>query len=460
MKKNTTISTVFTSLVIAMTSANAAEIEVTINGSGTIKAIEAEQECNETCTIANELATNTLQASNDSFTGWTGQKCDAGNEIITAQAFERLSNVPGGAKTLSTADVNQDQLTDLAYISLFNGQIGVLTNQGGQEFTNVVIAENLNYPSAIAFSDWDYDGDNDLIAVEHNASKLKLYSNDGIGNFSFTKDISIPGYKPYAISVADINQDNSPDIAISSFSANTSGNLQTLVNSIGGAETNWFINNGQDDFELFQELSTTAAITTDVHLDTEKNTIELVTAEIESGDIAIYTMAIDSQEVNRSVVTTGTGAYGAVFGDIDNNGTIDVLSAHYRPSNLQISYRNNEGTFTSQQKYTNFPEGVTATAIVDIDNNSYKDIVTGEFNSNKFIFAKTTSYKDCIISTDNKIQITANFSNSQSTNNNTNSTTPNATAESSSGGGNLHYGYLLFTVLLIAMRQRMFSTNL
>lgn len=438
--------------LLITTSINSAEIELSINGSGTVNAIEAETECNENCTIINDLATNTLQAiaTSGAFTGWSGQQCDAGNGMLLSNSIETLGFVPDGAKTLAAADINQDTFEDLAYISLFDGQVGFFINEGNGSFTRQALAQNLNYPAALTFYDWDNDGDEDLLVTEYGANNIKLYSNNGNGSFTFTKDMRINGVKAYAISVNDINQDNIPDLALSSFTANTSGDLSVLVNSIKSAETAWFINNGQDQFELAYSVSPTAAITLDSYKKPDINTVDLVAAEIQSGDTAIYRLDLESELSTRRLVGNGTSVYGVSFDDIDNNGTIDVLTSQYQSKRLQLFYQQADSTFSAPKVITGFDQGLTATAFIDIDNNGYKDLVTGEFNNNKFVYVQAEGYQDCIINSESKIKVTANFEQQSSTQSSAN-TVQDSKKDSSSGGASFILSFLL--LLIFAYRK-------
>lgn len=443
--------------ILFNTSVNSAEIEISINGNGTVNALEAATECSENCTIINDLAINTLQAiaTSGKFTGWSGQQCDAGNGMLLGNTIETLGFVPDGAKTLASADINQDTLEDLAYISLFDGQVGFFINEGNGNFTRQAVAQDLNYPAALAVYDWDGDGDEDLIVTEYGANNIKLYSNDGNGSFSFTKDMRVNGSRPYAISVNDINQDNIPDIAISSFTANTSGNLSVLVDSIKSADTAWFINNGQDQFELAYSVSEVAAITIDSTTNPQNNTVDLVTAEIQSGDIAVYKYDAESESMTRKLVGNGPSVYGASFDDIDGNGTADVLTSHYQSKKLQLFYQQADGTFSDPAVITGFEEGLTATAFIDIDNNGYKDLVTGEFNNNKFVYVHAEGYRDCVVTSESKIKVTANFEQQASTPSSTSATTSSTSSGGSSGGASFLLSFFAF--LILAFRKHAVS---
>ncbi|MDO6612165.1 VCBS repeat-containing protein [Shewanella sp. 1_MG-2023] len=431
----------------------AAEIHLSITGEGTVTAKEAGVECSEDCIIENSLPINTLLTNTiegSQFVGWTGQQCDAGEQVTLSGSYSVFNQSSGGAKTLDAADINGDGVTDLAKLNLFTGKLSTLINQGDGSFDSVSIDDDLGYPTALTFHDWDGDNDQDLLVIDYSYRFIKLYSNDGNGNFALKKDITIDGVTPYAIAVEDINNDGFPDLALSSFTASTNGDLFDLVNSINSQHISLYINDGNDSFSHYITLSENAAMTLDVHRKPDSGRIDVVAAEIINGEVALYSLTGDT--VNRQVVDSGGGTYGAAFGDIDGNGTADVLAAHYRPSTLNLIYANEDGTFEAAQNVGVFSDGVTATTFIDINNDGYQDVATGIFNDNQFISFETKGYVNCVISKDAKVTLTANFSS------NAVQTEVKKSTDSSDGGG-LGWAAIIMIGLSSLFRRKYLSTN-
>ncbi|MDP2561373.1 VCBS repeat-containing protein [Psychrobium sp. 1_MG-2023] len=448
MKNKLKFSALLVSSCLVNSQANAVDIDLTIVGKGTVNVAENSVECKESCTINNNDQVNTLVPSvqdSGKFLGWTGQQCDSGNQVVVEQNFNLIHKAPSGAKTLSAADIDNDGKLDLAAISLFNGQVQILKNQGDASFNATSLASGLRYPTAMDFFDWDNDGDQDLLVAEYTSKLIKVYLNDGNGDFSHQNDISLGGAAVYAIAIEDLNEDGLPDLVVSSFSANISGNLQTLVDSIRQGETRWYLNNGNDDFTASTVLSNTAAITLDVHKNQSLGSIDVVAAEIEDGDIAVY--RLNNSTVTRELVANGRGAYGAAFSDIDNNGHMDVLSTHYEPSVAKLTYGYEGGSFSGETDIMTFKEGVTATAFIDVNEDGYLDALVSEFNSNDFGYIETISYKDCVVSSSAATSVTANFSEETTPEVSPTPPSPKAKDSGSSGGS---FGYALFALLLLS----------
>jgi hypothetical protein len=447
MKKNI-FTTVFLIASIAFSSSIFAKnITLTIEGEGEILAKEANQSCSENCTINNDLAINTLQITPNAgwtFSGWTGQQCDSGSEVVIEGTPKRLSSASNGAKTLVTADLNNDNLDDFVSISLFDGVISVELNEGNSGF-NATVVDQLSYPTALDLYDWNGDGHSDLFVAEYRRGEIQLYLNDGLGVFTHAQTLKFDGFKPYSFVVTDKNDDGLADILVSSFRANTHGDLLVLVNSIEDAVTQWFIN-VEGEFVKEEKISDNAAMT----LDTYKtdNQLYISAAEIVTGEVAIYQAGI------RKIVDTGGGTYGVSFGDIDNDGLVDLLAAHYRPSSLKLMYGMSNGNFSSPLVLDTPSVGITATTFGDYNDDGYVDVATSEFNNNAFHYYPTKSYKDCIVSSNSDISLTATFSLLPG-NADMPIPKPNETNETTgSSGGSFPYVLFLFSGLVCFYRKQ------
>jgi hypothetical protein len=444
---NTVVITALCSL-----SAKADVIEIEILGQGIISSVEASVNCSESCSIDNISQMNTLVATaetNWKFNGWSGQQCDAGNGVIVNSSSMGLAGAVGGAKTLDSADINGDGIYDLVTISLFDGKVSTLINDGSGLFDKAVVASDLNYPSGLSLYDWDSDGDQDLIVAVFGEKKLKLYLNDGNGGLLFSEDIVIGNVRPYSIAVVDSNNDQAPDLVVSSFSADTTGDLFALANSISSAKTAVYLNEN-NVFALGQTFSENAAITLDAYLTVDSNLV-VVAAEIIEGNIALY------KNSTRTVIDTKPASYGVTFGDIDNNGTMDILAANYRPSTLSLYINQGNHNYSPAQIIAQPDEGLTATAIVDIDADGYADIATGEFNAKQFYYFKTLSYNDCIVYQGSDISLTAEFIQLVEP-------VPSPVVEdnkkSSKGGGSWSWGLILIACIVANKKLKLKPYNL
>jgi hypothetical protein len=206
--------------------------------------------------------------------------------------------------------------------------LGVCTAQPiDLEFASPVLEFQEADVGSIAFGDIDNDGDLDFIATGKGGPvKTTLYSNDGDGNFSEitgTPFIAVFGGK---VAFGDINNDGFPDLIIT---GSTGGGARTV---------NQYMNDGAGNYSI-------KAITP-----FEPNW---------GGDFA--------------------------FGDIDNDGDLDVLMSGIDASDSAFTklYLNNGMGDFSEATGTPFEDlGNSSVAFIDIENDNDKDlIIAGKNNS-------------------------------------------------------------------------------
>jgi len=419
-----------------MINAHAFKVDLEILGQGQVQA--SNTTCSTDCQISTDSAAQTLVPMADSgwhFDSWQGQKCDMGNGVIIQSDItdsHLIGRASGGAKTLETIDFNNDGLDDLMAINLFDGEVLAYENLGNGSFSTKTFKSEINYPSAMDSFDWNNDGYQDLFIAEYGlgTSGIKMYLNDGNGDFIYERKFTFDTVRPYAFSVVDYDLDGLPDIVVSSFSANISGDLFVLVNSIINEKITWFKNNGDALIEQ-NIIAEKAAITLDTFQQNEGETPLILTAEITSGEIVVYSGQLGAK---REVVSKGGSSYGAAFGDIDENGKVDILAAHYKPAELTLALGKGNALFSSPKTLAAPSEGLTATAFGDFNNDSLIDVATGEFNKKKFYFYATKSYEHCIIKKASSIKLTAVFTEGE----------PDNSKES---GGSM-YSLLLLMILL------------
>ncbi len=110
-------------------------------------------------------------------------------------------------------DFNNDGAPDLiVYTS--TQELRIYPNDGTGNFTSYqVFAGNVAQLFSMASADFDNDGDNDLLAALPQQGKIVWYPNDGAGNFASPITI-FQGTSPYTqqVHTADLNNDNLPDV--------------------------------------------------------------------------------------------------------------------------------------------------------------------------------------------------------------------------------------------------------
>jgi len=133
---------------------------------------------------------------------------------------------PGYFGDACAADFDADGDLDVAGANAEN-KIVRWFNQGDGTFEAPTIFPASTWPSRIAASDLDRDGDYDLVLGDFNEDVIMVSVNDGNGNFSTEGKYSPGSGGPSAIAVADFDGDNDDDV----ISANSgTDNISVFLN--------------------------------------------------------------------------------------------------------------------------------------------------------------------------------------------------------------------------------------
>jgi len=148
--------------------------------------------------------------------------------------YQIYSGGTGSAWNVWIADMNNDGRKDI--IATTQREVMWFRNNGGNPptFTKLTI-ENNNSANFYALWVKDINNDNDLdVIVTDRTGRVKIYRNDGLGNFPNTNWITLSVNNPMGVVVSDLEPDGDQDIFVASYVPNdriiyvfenTSGNV-------------------------------------------------------------------------------------------------------------------------------------------------------------------------------------------------------------------------------------------
>jgi hypothetical protein len=248
---------------------------------------------------------------------------------------------------ICAGDVDNDGFSDIMYGGYFNGLSLVKRTVDDSNYERTVFDEEdfMVFLQGINFADLNNDGNLDIYAC-HDVGPSRIYLGDGAGNFE--RDTTL------------INTE------LNGGGENDSGNYGSLFTDID--------NDG--DMDLY-----VAKCRQGVSDPEDPRRINLLF--INQGD-TLYTEQADDYGI-----ASGQQSWSADFGDVDNDGDMDLLLGQHSGQYVQLFLNNGAGSFADATSasglYNSFEYHVIQSKFTDFDNNGYLDIIIA--GSSQFMFA-------------------------------------------------------------------------
>ena len=275
--------------------------------------------------------------------------------------------------SIAFSDIDNDGDEDL----LISGRPGLNTpvtflyaNDGLGNFTGVTAPFLGVQQSAIAFSDIDNDGDEDVIISGYTAYNIitsKLYTNDGLGNFSEVIGTPFTGVHSCSIAFSDIDNDGDEDVIITGADINV--NISKL-----------YTNDGLGNFTEvigtpFIEVRNSSVAFSDIDNDGDKDL--LISGKTVGQFGAPLTKLYTNDGLGNFTEVIGTPFIGTesgsiAFSDVDNDGDKDLMIT----GNGSILYTNDGlGNFTEVIGTPFIGTQQGSVAFSDVDNDGDEDLL-------------------------------------------------------------------------------------
>ncbi|WP_299886315.1 FG-GAP-like repeat-containing protein [uncultured Lacinutrix sp.] len=269
-----------------------------------------------------------------------------GNGIFSYEPTNVSGSVFTFSEMVTWIDANNDQNLDIFYTnsagnatnSYYENQTdGTFVNNTSIEFTNEFFGTR-----SVDLIDYDNDGDCDLFLTNENTTKNSLYRNDGTNNYTKITNLSfVQDLKNSAgSSWADIDNDGDFDLLVTNYETN-------------GQSNQLFRNNGST---FTEETSSPIALATSSSfgstfgdLDNDGDLDLIVCNSYLSSVQNNYIYINDgsgnfTQDTSSALATFSGWTYSAAFGDYDNNGWLDVIYANNQNGNQTNALFRNTGT--------------------------------------------------------------------------------------------------------------------
>lgn len=291
--------------------------------------------------------------------------------------FTDMATNPLGSSTYYSygiADLDGDNDLDLIIgeaIASFTIVLKRFLNDGTGLLTETprdFVPDSINYFSAL--KDLNGDGFPDMVCLKRNGGS-QVFFNDGTGNFSLSTNVPLKLFGNGSMAFADVDGDLDTDVLIVGEDA-SNGFGTALIAEL-------YLNDGSGNFS---EVPNTPFVAVEE--------CQVVFADVDgngSQDVLICGADENYQEQAKLYLNDGQGNFTektnmpfvdnlppVLFGDIDGNGTQDLLMAK---DEYMTYYKNDgQGNFTEVGDLTNPGLRVYYAALADLDGNGSPDLVT------------------------------------------------------------------------------------
>lgn len=306
-----------------------------------------------------------------------------------AQEFTDVSKAAGVAddglgKGIAFADIDNDGFVDI-YISNKGGSNRLFLNNGNGSFTDVTASAGAGidapgFTMGSVFGDYDNDGNIDLYLAtggRYEIEENRLFKGNGDGTFTDVTAESGVGLKTFTYSASFVDYDNDGDLDI------------YCANYGVGAKNILFKNNGDGTFIDVTDLAGVGdkswswmGIWSDIDNDGDVD-LYVVNGRYPAGEPnRLYVNNGDGtffENSKEAGVADPNWGLGASFADIDNDGDQDLFVSNYVGGN-NLYINNGSGIFTTEsQRMVGGRDGWgKGPTFGDIDNDGDLDLYEGD----------------------------------------------------------------------------------
>jgi len=266
----------------------------------------------------------------------------------------------------NVADLNADNWPDIAFITgaSANGRLYVMHSDQGNFSEAVLIDSGLYHAVDMKLADMDLDGDPDMVVIDDTG--LYVFYNEGAGNFRKALIPAGLNTENYALSLADLDKDDYPDILV--------GGVRTLV-----YRNNAGVPVYDEPRTLSIETGTTlilALFATDIDGDADEDIVLLTSHKemriYENDGNGFYSF----KEILRDNVLQ---CESIAAGDMDLDGDRDLVAAFPQEGRLLLFENDGNGSYSEGTTIaTGQLPWLRWTAVTDLNNDGSADILLAD----------------------------------------------------------------------------------
>ena len=268
----------------------------------------------------------------------------------------------------NSVDIDNDGDNDILTCSYQDNKVLWFENIGGGivDTTQQIISTGINGAIKTYAFDIDLDGDSDVVAISNIDNKISWFSNLGGGVFGSENIINSNVIAPRSILSKDVDGDNIADILFTTGVINTKNKLAWHKNfggSFGAEQLFWTGSDGAYSIDYGD-------------LDNDGD-IDVLCASSWDNKISWYKNLGGGKFDKQNILTTAAnGAVCVVAVDLDMDGDIDVLYASEDDDTIGWYENQGNGNFINKPYISNLADHVIEVIPVDIDNDGDLDVIS------------------------------------------------------------------------------------
>jgi Bacterial Ig-like domain (group 3)/FG-GAP-like repeat len=310
-----------------------------------------------------------------------------GNGDGTFHAAPSVPSTNATAGSIIAGDFNGDGKQDLAVVLPDVNQIQILLGNGDGTFTLGQNISDSSRPFEVVTGDFNRDGIADLAVVNFGGNNIIILLGKGDGTFTQAAQSPTFAASPVSAAVGDFNGDGKDDLAVA---------LDGVVSSDPGSVT-ILLGNGDGTFTpttQAQTLATSPSPTSITAADfTGNGILDLAVASAVNSASTDATINLFAGNGNGTFMPASglisyAGYNSIAFGDVENNGYVDLFAAGVTNAAVDIFYGQENG-ISNDESSTGVGSGPIFVAVDDLNGDGFADFAA-VLNSLNSVFVFTS----------------------------------------------------------------------
>ncbi len=272
-------------------------------------------------------------------------------------------------------DLDGDGFSDLMIPNEIANDVRVFMNDGSGDYGEFSIhpIPSGSVPSTNEGGDFNGDGITDLVVGNGGNNLVSLFIGLGGGSFQHSSN-TVTGRSPTGACVLDLDGDGDPDVATANWRGAT-----------GSGDVSLLINDGSGNFSVSGSIETTArGGKTCAAADANGDGItDFFVGAVGSGDVVLFLGDGNGGLTLQQKISAGGNAWTIVPGDMNGDGHVDVVTSNRRQGTFSVILGDGNGNLQPATTYST-GDGALSVDVGDIDGDGDLDVVTSDFEGKSF----------------------------------------------------------------------------